>query len=78
MARFEGDNAERQAIKVITQHGNTVSAKKISLLAERFDRDKTGMPGVKSAGLKLWSAIDFLVGQRGYLIQYEVQGEKKK
>ena len=66
---------ERDAVKTITQHGNTVQSKKIHLKAKRLAAGE--MPGATSAGLKLWSAIDYLTG-KGYGIVYEVAGEKKK
>lgn len=73
--RFNGDNAERDACRIVSQHGNSIASKKIYLKANRLaDGD---MPGVTSAGLKLWSAIDFLTGHKGYSIVYEVAGETK-
>ena len=76
LSTYDGDNGERQAVKTIQQHGNTVSGKGIYLKAVRMAEGD--MPAVVSAGLRLWGAIDFLTKTKGYIINYEVAGEKKK
>ena len=75
MGKFDYDGAERDCVRQVSQNGNTVSAKKIYLKAKRLVEGD--IPGVTSAGLVLWSAIDFLVNYKGYMIVYEVPGDKK-
>jgi hypothetical protein len=70
---------DQDAIKIARQHGNNIENKNIYLKAKRMERAAASdMPGVTSAGLKMWSAIDYLVNYKGYTIVYEVPKEEKK
>lgn len=68
---------EQDALQRIRNSKNSISGKKIYLAATN---EKTGIEeyrGVYSAGLKVWSAVDFLVNHCNYQLIYEVAGKKQ-
>lgn len=72
MAKFDN---ESQAVRTVRSNGNTIGDRKIYLRANRLEGADN--PAVTSAGLKMWSAIDYLLAYHKYSIIYEVAGEKK-
>jgi len=69
---------ERDALQRINKSKNSISGKKIYLAATAEKSGDEEYRGVYSAGLKMWSAVDFLVNYCKYQIVYEMAGNKKK
>lgn len=68
---------EHDAMQRIRNSKNSISGKKIYLAATAEKSGTEEYRGVYSAGLKVWSAVDFLVNHCSYQIVYEVAGKKQ-
>lgn len=68
---------EHDAMQRIRNSKNSISGKKIYLAATAEKSGTEEYRGVYSAGLKVWSAVDFLVNHCNYQIIYEVAGKKQ-